>query len=178
VRIKSPYEDSTLICGRTANTIQPFLLFAEDNSDQVLLLERACSRAGLSPSNYFICRDGLQLITFLERTLPPIAKLPFPTRVVTDLNMPLLDGLSVLQWIREDRRFANLPVTLMSSQFKPVEKQKAELLGANEIAEKVGGFRRLINQIELWTSGADGKREAHEIGGQGGKRLTSQCAKR
>src|SRR2546423_15716252 len=86
--------------GRRIRALNCFLLFAEDDSAQAELLGIACHKAGLSASSYFVCRDGLQVVTFLQRVENPKNELTCPTRVVTDLKMPLLDGLGVLEWVR------------------------------------------------------------------------------
>ena len=55
-----------------------------------------------------------------------------PGLVLLDLNLPRLSGMKVLQWIREQPQFADLPVVIYTSSGDSREQEKAKQLGANE----------------------------------------------
>ena len=127
-----------------------FLLFAEDDSTQSALLALACRKAGLGCSSYFICRDGAQLIDFVERAVPPNERFPLPTRIITDLRMPLMDGFQALQQLRSRPVFSGVPITLFSSGLTPELRHCAEMFGASEAIEKTMSFQQLIEQVQRW----------------------------
>jgi CheY-like chemotaxis protein len=130
--------------------MQPFLLFAEDEAQQVAMLTLACKQAGLAETSYSICGDGLQLVSFLEETEPPLGCKPMPSCIITDLRMPLVDGFGVLEWVRGNPRFQHLPVTLMTSLLDPELRARAEMLGATEVLLKPNSFFDLVALIQKW----------------------------
>lgn len=51
--------------------------------------------------------------------------------ILTDIQMPRLDGLQLLQRVRESQRFANLPVVILTTLGAPADKARAMRLGAD-----------------------------------------------
>jgi CheY-like chemotaxis protein len=129
----------------------PFLLFGEDDAAQAALLAAACKRAGLRPSQFHVCPGGLEVIAHLEQAEPPEPRLPIPTRLITDFRMPLFDGIRVLLWVRGNRYFKDLPVTIISSEVEPRMQTRAELMGASDVLEKPGDFGGLVVLIRRWS---------------------------
>src|SRR5688572_26142092 len=92
------------------------ILLVEDESNDALLLERAFKRADLAP-NLKVVTDGEMAIEYLggqgkysDRTLYPI-----PSLMLLDLKLPRRSGLEVLQWLREQGGFNDLPVIVLTS---------------------------------------------------------------
>ena len=56
--------------------------------------------------------------------------------VITDLNMPEINGLGVIKRINN---IINVPIILMSSNYLPVEPDKARLMGVNAVISKTIG---------------------------------------
>ncbi len=57
-----------------------------------------------------------------------------PDCVLTDLNMPELDGLGLLQLIRE--KDANVPVIVLSSDTQELTQEKCKNMGASDFMNK------------------------------------------
>ena len=131
--------------------VTPFLLFGEDDAAQAALLAAACKRAGLRPSQFHICPGGLEVIAYLEQAEPPEPRLPMPTRLITDFRMPLFDGIRVLVWVRGNRHFKDLPVTIISSEVEPRMQTRAELMGASDVLEKPSSIGDLVSLIRAWS---------------------------
>jgi two-component system chemotaxis sensor kinase CheA/two-component system sensor histidine kinase and response regulator WspE len=51
--------------------------------------------------------------------------------LVTDVQMPLLDGIGLTRRVRASPRFARLPITIMSSLSAPEEKRRGVDAGAD-----------------------------------------------
>jgi CheY-like chemotaxis protein len=130
--------------------VNRFILFAEDDVEQAELISIACEKAGVPDSAYFICRDGLQLISFLRKSLSQRQRLPRPTRVVTDLKMPLLDGIGVVEWIRGNPAFKDLPVSVFTSSCDPELKTQAEDSGCSEFVEKTAIIGDFVGLLRRW----------------------------
>ena len=113
-----------------------FILFAEDNSSEAELLRLACQRAGIDVSRYFIVRDGLQALSYLESAESSRNAVPRPTRVIADLDMPLFDGFRLLCWIRGHPEYKDLPVTIMTQSATSDAKERALSLGCDRFLQK------------------------------------------
>jgi two-component system, chemotaxis family, chemotaxis protein CheY len=50
--------------------------------------------------------------------------------VVCDVNMPNMDGMDLLAKMREEARFATLPVVMLTTEARPELMQRAKALGA------------------------------------------------
>jgi len=51
--------------------------------------------------------------------------------IISDLNMPRMDGLKLLENIRNDETLVNLPVIFVTTVNEAESRKKAELLGVN-----------------------------------------------
>ena len=69
-----------------------------------------------------------------------------PDLIVTDINMPKVSGLDLIERVREDSRIENIPIVAMSA----VEKQtlnRAKELGAIAVAQKPIEFDQFISLV-------------------------------
>lgn len=69
--------------------------------------------------------------------------------VVSDVQMPLLDGLGLLQRIREREEWSEIPVILLTSQAAPEEQERGLELGADAyLLKQTFDHRRLMDTIQ------------------------------
>jgi CheY-like chemotaxis protein len=113
------------------------ILVAEDDPNDVLLLRRAFSRAGIVASLFFV-PNGQEAISYLrgERTYEDRSKYPVPHMVLLDLNMPAVGGLDVLEWLASRPERAELVVVVFSSCMAPSDCRQAAMLGAHSCMTK------------------------------------------
>ena len=70
--------------------------------------------------------------------------------MITDIEMPLMDGHRLLKLIREDNDLKELPVIIFSSLLNDDMRKKGEALGANaqlskpEIGDLVGEIDKIL----------------------------------
>ena len=111
---------------------RPIILNADDNLVHIRLLQHVF---GNSDSDFRIqvVRDGKQVVDYLSRN--PATDLfdeyPTPDLLLLDLDMPNLDGFQVLQWIRAEPKYKELPVVILSASSDREDMRKAYALGAN-----------------------------------------------
>jgi CheY-like chemotaxis protein len=113
------------------------VLIAEDDPNDVLLLKRAFAKACI-PALLFFVSDGQEAISYL-RGEPPFsnrAAHPFPNVLLLDLNMPLVGGLEVLEWLASWPDRTNLRVVVFSSCVAPADSRQASSLGAHSCITK------------------------------------------
>jgi two-component system, response regulator len=95
-------------------TQQPILL-VEDNADDAELTIRAFREARIANPIVHVT-DGVEALDFLfHRGTYAARDNAMPSMVLLDLKLPRLDGLAVLQAIREHETTRNLPVIMMTS---------------------------------------------------------------
>jgi CheY-like chemotaxis protein len=81
------------------------------------------------------------------------AAYPLPGLVLLDIKLPGLHGFDVLAWVRQDKRFAHLPVAMLSSSDEPGDIHKARQLGANCYIVKQSGYLDVVQFLGALRSG-------------------------
>jgi CheY-like chemotaxis protein len=89
------------------------ILLVEDNEADVYLFRKALQSAGLD-FELTVMEDGGAALAFV-RGEGSHAGAPVPDLAVIDLSLPKNDGIQVLEAIRENARFAGMPVVIASS---------------------------------------------------------------
>lgn len=89
------------------------ILLVEDNPGDIYLFRKAFETAGLN-FELTVLRDGGAAIAFVQGEEIEAGSL-VPDLIVMDLNLPKHDGAQVLQAIRNNERFARVPVVIASS---------------------------------------------------------------
>lgn len=73
-----------------------------------------------------------------------------PALVVLDVNMPGLDGPSIVTLVRRDPEIARTTMVLHSSMEESALAKKASLCGANGYISKMRGLLHLQQKLEFW----------------------------
>jgi len=124
------------------------ILIAEDNADDVELMKQALPRAGLTGPVRFVA-DGHDAVAYLEGKGPysDRGQFPFPRVIISDLKMPRIDGLELLQWLRSHPQCCIVPAILMSASSLQEDIINAYKLGANTYFKKPTSFQDLVNLL-------------------------------
>ena len=100
------------------------LLIAEDNEDIAVYL-----RDSLSDSfEIRLARDGEQALSAVGESLPDI--------VITDLNMPVMDGLKLCMRLKQNVETSDIPVIMISSSTDYKDQLAAFRAGADDFMSK------------------------------------------
>ncbi len=143
------------------------VLIVDDNATNRIILEEMTRNWGMSPTAVSNARDALHLLQKAHQTQEPVPVL------LCDVNMPDVDGLSLVKWIREDPKLAGIAVIVLTSGARHDDAIRCEEL---QVAAQ---FIKPVKQSELLTaienailpdSGVQG--EAPEIGGGPSDRLS------
>ncbi|MGD8421907.1 MAG: response regulator, partial [Gammaproteobacteria bacterium] len=73
-------------------------------------------------------RDGLEAVNLLESESPDI--------ILTDLEMPRMNGLDLVSYIRNSSQWNPLPVVMITSRTMAKHRQQAEKVGVNRYITK------------------------------------------
>jgi len=131
------------------------ILLVDDNSDDTYLFERAWKSAGIT-NPLAIVSDGDQAIAYLsgEGAFSDRTKYGLPLIVLVDLNMPRKNGFEFLEWVRQQPKFKNLTIEILTSSLRPMDVEQAFQLGANAFFVKPGKFDDLVRLLRVWHQNA------------------------
>ncbi|HMB72065.1 MAG TPA: response regulator, partial [Gammaproteobacteria bacterium] len=85
-------------------------------------------------------RDGLDAITAMQDTNPDI--------ILLDVEMPRMDGYQFAAHVRNDARFRDLPIIMITSRSGEKHRAKAIEIGVNDYLSKPYQEQHLIAAIE------------------------------
>jgi two-component system chemotaxis response regulator CheY len=68
--------------------------------------------------------------------------------VVTDVNMPVMDGLKLVRHVRGDPRHEDTPIVIITTESAPNDRDRAMALGANAYIEKPIQAPRVIRAVK------------------------------
>jgi CheY-like chemotaxis protein len=100
---------------------QSHLLVIEDNPADVELLRRALAIAGVD-YRMTVVEDGAEAIALFR----PGAGIALPDLVIVDLNLPKHGGFEIIERMRSNPEFAEMPVVILSSSSAPRDRSKME----------------------------------------------------
>jgi len=117
------------------------VLLAEDNEHDIIATKRAWKKHHVANPLYIV-KDGEECLDFLHRRgkYGEPETTPRPGILLLDINMPKMDGLAVLEHIREDRKLRHLPVVILTSSKDEEDRFKSYNLGVNAYIVKPVGF--------------------------------------
>jgi CheY-like chemotaxis protein len=128
------------------------ILLAEDREDDIIMIQRAFSLAGI-PNPVHVVRDGEQVLAYLkgEGTYANRDEYPLPDLLLLDLQMPRMDGFEVLRWIRDQLHLSTLRIVVLTSSTDMRDINVAYRLGASSFMVKPIDFQDLIHLAKVLT---------------------------
>ncbi len=97
-----------------------------------------------------VVEDGIEAMDFL-RQKGKFADAPRPDLILLDLNLPRMDGRTLLCEMRTDNNLKSIPVVVLKTSQAEEDIVKSYRLGANCYITKPVGlaeFARVVNSIE------------------------------
>lgn len=64
--------------------------------------------------------------------------------LLTDINMPIMDGLKLISLLRNDSQYNALPIIVITTEGASLDRERATALGANEYIAKPIQTARII----------------------------------
>jgi CheY-like chemotaxis protein len=124
------------------------ILLAEDNPKDVELTLEALAEYNLA-NQVIVVKDGVEVMEFL-RCEGRYKQRPQgnPAVLLLDIKMPRMDGIEVLQAIRNDSSMKTLPVVMLTSSREEPDLKKCYELGANAYVVKPVDFQDFIEAVK------------------------------
>jgi CheY-like chemotaxis protein len=111
------------------------VLLVEDDDDLRTLYGFILANAGFQVKGV---RDGFDALTELQVLCPDV--------IVTDLAMPIVDGITLIEIIKSRAEFADIPVIAMTAYGKTLQRL-AKTAGADLAVEKPTELRSICDLV-------------------------------
>lgn len=115
-----------------ATAISPLSVMLVDDDEDALVLTRHLVEKAEPSATVIAMQSARAAMGYLLRASHPVdGAMIMPAVILLDLNMPEMNGLELLRWIRHNRALAGLKVVMLSSSEAGSDIKKANELGAH-----------------------------------------------
>lgn len=136
------------------------ILLVEDNPNDIELTIEALSECNLA-NRMVVLNDGVQAMEYLQyKGEYKNREVENPAVILLDIKMPRMDGIEVLQEVKNDPQLKIIPVVMLTSSREEPDLKKCYELGVNayivkpvnikdffESVKNVGVFWALLNEV-------------------------------
>ena len=117
------------------------ILLVEDNEINQEVAKEALAKLGFK---VHIANNGQEAIDLLHKDSFDL--------VLMDIQMPVMDGLTATRLIRQEERFAKLPIIAMTAHAMAEDRQRCLDAGMNDYLSKPIDFKELREVLAKWVS--------------------------
>lgn len=130
------------------------VLVVEDNPGDLDLIREAFEHQQIHHRLHCV-RNGQAAVEFLNRTRTD-ATAPKPDLIILDLNVPKVDGLELLHWLKAEPSFSLIPTVVFSTSHNPSDVFASYAMQANCYAIKPSDpdcfFETIGEIVHFWLS--------------------------
>ncbi|MBD2080852.1 response regulator [Leptolyngbya sp. FACHB-17] len=116
------------------------VLIVDDVADNLILLQTILEAEAYTVETALSGRAALDKIEQIN-----------PDLVLLDIMMPGLNGYDVTRQVRQNERFASLPIVLLTAHDEYFQRPYREI-GANDLIRKPIDFDELLNKVSIYTN--------------------------
>jgi chemosensory pili system protein ChpA (sensor histidine kinase/response regulator) len=121
----------------TPDDMRPTALVVDDSITVRRVTERFLQRHGM---RVLTAKDGLDAISVLQDTKPDV--------ILLDIEMPRMDGYEFASHVRNDERYADVPIIMITSRVGDKHRARAIELGVNDYLGKPYQDVQLLEAIQ------------------------------
>jgi len=118
------------------------VLIVDDSENAAAMLEIAL--LGIPGLSVTLASSGAEALSILGRPGPEVRA------IVTDLNMPRMDGYELIRRLRDDDRYSATPIVVVSADADPTTPRRVAQMGVSAFFSKPfspAEVRRKLEQI-------------------------------
>ncbi len=104
------------------------ILIADDSAMARTVIRRCLEIAGFNDAEFYEAGNGREALEVMQKN--PINLL------ITDLNMPEMDGAGLLKRVKASPRLNSVPVVVITSAGNPARIEELKNLGASDVLQK------------------------------------------
>ncbi|HUS35272.1 MAG TPA: response regulator [Verrucomicrobiae bacterium] len=150
VSVVVSFEDTVTFHPRLMKTYHATIMIVDDDPNDLFLIERAFRKIGVTDPIQTVS-GGREAIAYImgEGKYADRKRYAYPTFITTDLKMPVVDGFSVLQHLRDNPEWAVIPTVVLTSSHDLDDIKKAYMLGASSYHVKPASAEALRAQLKV-----------------------------
>jgi len=130
----------------------PRILVVDDNTDMRTYISTILQRAGYE---VLVARNGAEGLE--------VAQTEVPNLIVTDLMMPMVSGLEMIQWIRRNEALKGVPVVLVTAKADEETRIEGVEKGADGYLSKPFNARELLAEVRNLLALKENERRVAEL---------------
>lgn len=104
------------------------IIIADDSTTARMFIKRCLQIIGLGDAEIIEAEHGKEALT--------AAKAQPVDLLLTDLNMPVMDGETLVKWVKASPKLSDLPVVVITSAGNPAKEAQLLALGAHRVLNK------------------------------------------
>jgi DNA-binding response OmpR family regulator len=123
------------------------IVVLEDNEPDLLVVKHSIFETGIE-CEFTAFRDGDDCVAYLNDPASSI-----PDLMILDLNVPKVEGTSVLNNVRANPRWAHVSVLMFTASQDPADVARVKMLGADDCFIKpmtLAGFEKIGHAVKDW----------------------------
>jgi CheY-like chemotaxis protein len=137
----------------TATSTKTYFLLVEDDDDHAELVKYSM-RSGNSSNHLDRVSNGMEAIQYLKKETP-YSEARRPDVILLDLNMPMVNGHEVIEFVKNDPELKTIPVVVLTTSNAEGDRTLAYESHANSYVVKPVEFKlfqKMISDLEEFWS--------------------------
>lgn len=116
--------------------MKPVIFFVEDDENINALIEATLEKNNFEPHGF------LEPKSFFKKI-----EIKMPDLIILDLMLPYINGFEVLKMLKNDKRFENIPIIILSAKSSEPDIVQGLDMGASDYITKPFGLLEFISRI-------------------------------
>jgi two-component system chemotaxis response regulator CheY len=104
------------------------VLVVDDSKAALFMFKKIMTLSGAPVANVWTAENGIEAIRVLEDHKAHL--------IMTDINMPEMDGFQLIEHLKKDSRFRDIPIIVITTEGRDKYIEKAKQLGAVDYIKK------------------------------------------
>ncbi|MGV8078649.1 MAG: response regulator [Syntrophales bacterium] len=104
------------------------ILITDDSLSMRAVIRKVITLSGIPVAECFEAADGRQALEILSKNWVDV--------IISDINMPEMDGMQLLRELKKDSLFQEIPVIIVSTEGNRERIEEAERIGAQGFLKK------------------------------------------
>ncbi|TFI54407.1 response regulator [Mastigocladus laminosus UU774] len=125
------------------------LLVVEDSNEDFRILQRLMRRMAVQ-NPIHRCTSGDEVLDYLYKEGKNIDGLSRPSVILLDLNLPGIDGRDILEQLKQDKTFREIPIVIFTTSSNPKDIEFCYQKGANGYLVKPMDVQELQKTIQAF----------------------------
>ncbi len=122
------------------------VLIVEDSENSAAMLEIALG--GIPGVSIHLATSALEALRILDGSGPAVQA------IVTDLNMPRMDGFELIRRVRQNEKLSGTPIIVVSADTDPATPQRIAQLGVSAFFPKPFSPAQVRRKVEQLLNGS------------------------